>query len=178
MTDAGPPAPASTVDPDLITRIRAGDTEALGTAYFSYAGSLLSLAHRLLADPADAQDLVQDFFVGLPEALTRYEERGQFPAWLSRSLLRLGLMRLRTTRRRRETGLGPAEGVEAPLRGSSDLSRALSRLPDDQRVIVVLKALEGYTHQEIAELLGIRPSASAVRYHRALRRLRSHMEGS
>ena len=177
MTSPGiPPSAGRSVD--LIASIRAGDPEALASAYYTYAASLLALAHRLLGNRSDAQDLIQDFFVGLPEALAHYEERGQISAWLARALVRLALMRQRSTRRRRETNLVPAG--PAPTTGPSDpaseLDRALGELADDERAIVVLKAIEGYSHDEIAELFGIRASASAVRYHRALKRLRAHLE--
>jgi RNA polymerase sigma-70 factor (ECF subfamily) len=52
------------------------------------------------------------------------------------------------------------------------------QLPEDQRVVVVLKAIEGYSHDEIAELLGIRRNSSEVRFHRALQRLRKVLEAS
>jgi RNA polymerase sigma-70 factor (ECF subfamily) len=166
---------------ELVLRIRSGDPDALSAAYYQFAGPLLTLANRLLGSPADAQDAVQDLFVGLPEALERYEERGLFPAWLGRALVRLALMRRRGRRRRRETDLRPASRMSAGRSSTGiehwDLDRALQQLPDDQRAIVVLKAIEGYSHEEIAELLGIRRNTSAVRFHRALHRLRAALEG-
>jgi RNA polymerase sigma-70 factor (ECF subfamily) len=172
--------PDSIPTADFVQRIRSGDPDALGEAYFQFAGPLLLLAHRLLGSTADAQDAVQDLFVGLPEALEGYAERGHLAAWLRRSLVRLVLMRMRRNRRRRETDLQPAS--QFPVQGGRDpfetwdLDRVLDLLPDDQRAIVVLKAVEGYSHDEIAALLGIRRNTSAVRFHRGLQRLRTAME--
>lgn len=177
--------PAITRDPpdivDLVARIRRGEEPALSAAYFQYSAPLLALAARLTGNAADGQDVVQDLFVGLPEALARYEERGQFTAWLRSATARLALMRLRRRRTRRETDdLRAAESVtDRPgvTAEGIDLARALTRLPDDQRTIVVLKALEGFSHDEIAELLGIRRNTAEVRFYRALIRLRAALEG-
>jgi RNA polymerase sigma-70 factor (ECF subfamily) len=175
------PPPQAPTTAELVRRIRSGDPDALSAAYYQFAGPLLTLAHRLLGTGTDAQDVVQDLFVALPEALEGYEERGRFPAWLGRALVRLALMRLRGRRRRQETDLRPT--ISTPARAGAagiedwDLEGALERLPEDQRAIVVLKAIEGYSHEEIAELLGIRRNTSAVRFHRALQRLRTDLEG-
>jgi RNA polymerase sigma-70 factor (ECF subfamily) len=181
MTTSPPATPPPAVPPttDLVRRLHSGEPDALSAAYYQYAGSLLTLARRLLGSTADAQDVVQDLFVGLPEALDGYQERGLFQAWLGRALVRLTLMRMRGRRRRRETDLPPDTATPTGAGGGIegwDLDRALARLPDDQRAIVVLKAIEGYSHEEIAELLGIRRNTSAVRYHRALLRLRAELE--
>jgi RNA polymerase sigma-70 factor (ECF subfamily) len=173
-----PPAPAT--DADLVARIRAGDGDALSCAYYRHAGTLLTLAARLLHSGPDAQDVVQDLFVGLPEALENYQERGQLLAWLKTAVVRLGLMRLRAQRRRQETVLWPAtldaSGVAGAAPDRLDMARAMARLPDAERAVVVLRALEGYSHDEIAELLGIRRNTAEVRFHRGLNRLRKLLE--
>jgi RNA polymerase sigma-70 factor (ECF subfamily) len=148
-------------------------------AYHRHAAGLLALVYRLTGSSADAEDLVQDLFIGLPEALDRYQERGRFDGWLRSLAVRLSLMRLRSERRRREVNLEQIGSLanrpgEAP---DTDLWRALGELPADQRAVVVLKVVEGYSHEEIAELLGIRRGTSEVRLHRALRRLRAQLEG-
>jgi len=121
--------------------------------------------------------VVQDLFVGLPEALERYRDQGRFESWLRRVTVRLGLMRLRSGRRRREVDLESVDGaaaVQSESRGEDlGLWFGLERLPEEQRAIVILKVVEGYSHEEVAELLGIRRGASQVRLHRALQRLRA-----
>src|SRR5213593_5157435 len=101
---AGSGSPAS-----LIAEARAGGPEALAALYLEHGGALFRLAYRLVGAREDAEDVVHDVFVGLPEALRRYEERGSFAPWLKRVTARLALMRLRSRRRRREVAL---EGVE------------------------------------------------------------------
>ena len=74
-----PPRGAS---PEWLAELRAGSPRAITACYREHASALLTLAMRLTGERADAEDVVQDVFVGLPEALRRYEERGLFAAWL------------------------------------------------------------------------------------------------
>lgn len=164
----------------LIERARAGDPDALGTLYQRHAEPLFRLAFRLLGSAAEAEDLVQDLFVGLPEALRRYEERGALEAWLRRVVVRMALMRFRRDRRRGEVALPDPELPGAPSVGASAerlslrlaLAEAIRGLSDSLRTVFVLREVEGYSHAEIAEMLGIRVGTSEVRLHRAIRLLR------
>lgn len=172
------PAPAAPPDdPSLIARVRQGDMDALSTIYQIHAGMLTGVAYRLTGSMSDAEDVVQDLFVGLPGALAQYDERGRFPHWLRRLAVRLALMRLRADRRRREWSLDEARemGDSSASADQVHLYEALRELTPDDRAMVILKVVEGYSHREIAELFGIRRSASEVRLHRALARLRKRM---
>ncbi len=172
-------APPS-IDAAPLEALRRGEISALSEVYRCHAPGLRLLARRLLGSASEADDLVQDLFVGLPEALERYEERGRFGEWLRRIVVRLALMRQRSGRRRRES---PLELVTASARPRTpdptarlSLSRVLATLPEEQRMVVVLRAIEGYSHVEVAELLGVRRNTVEVRYHRALQRLRQMLE--
>src|SRR5688500_14931734 len=99
-----PPRPLD----ELVRSARAGESAGIGELYDRYAGPLFRTAYRLTGSAADAEDVVHDVFVGLPEALRRYEERGSFSAWLTRVTVRTTLMRARSGRRRRETSLDGA----------------------------------------------------------------------
>src|SRR5213594_4400935 len=72
-----------------------GNPEALAALYHRHARALLAVAYRLLQRREDAEDVVHDVFLGLPEALRRYEERGSLGAWLKTITTRVALMRLR-----------------------------------------------------------------------------------
>jgi DNA-directed RNA polymerase specialized sigma24 family protein len=89
----------------LIAEARAGSPDALSALYLEHGVALFRLAYRLVGAREDAEDVVHDVFVGLPEALGRYEERGSFGAWLKRVIARVALMTLRSGKRRREVGL-------------------------------------------------------------------------
>lgn len=183
MTLSHFPAPPQSLPPDdptLLDRIRSGDVDALSALYRRHADDLLALAARLTGSRSDAEDVVQDLFVGLPRALGRYHERGSLLPWLKRLTVRIALMRLRAGRRRGETDLVEVESFWVnDTVDDGAIREAFSHLTPGDRAIIVLKVVEGYSHAEIAELLGIRKNASEVRLHRALERLRQQLkEGS
>src|SRR5438874_13461275 len=130
---------------DQIEGARAGDPEALASLYRAHGAALYRLAYRLTGTPQDAEGVVHDVFVGLPEALGRYEERGSFAGWLKRVTARVALMRLRARTRRREVGIEPTLPTAAPPLDSASvaLRAAVDALPDPLRAVLVLKGIEG-----------------------------------
>ncbi len=162
----------------LIEAVRTGSPEALASLYRQYGPALYRLAYRLTRTCEDAEDVVHDVFVGLPEALARYAERGKFPGWLKRVTARVALVRLRGRTRRREVSLELAEQGSTPPANleAMTVESAVNSLPDTLRVVVMLREVEGYSHREVADLLGISVGASRVRAARALARLRKVMK--
>ena len=164
------------VRPSSLPRV---DAQALGTLYDTYARQLFRLAYRLLGTREDAEDVVHDVFVGLPEALAHYEERGRLDAWLRRVTVRVALMRQRTRERRREISLHSAADIPTPPGLTPEqmaLRAAVNALPGALRSVLVLKEMEGYSHAEIAALLGISAVTSRVRLYRAIKRVRQRLE--
>jgi len=157
---------------------RTGDPEALASLYRTHGAALYRLAYRLTGTRQDAEDVVHDVFVGLPEALGRYHERGSFAGWLKRVTARVALMRLRARDRRREVAIeATLPTTESPPDSASvALRAAVDALPDTLRAVLVLKEVEGYSHAEVGELLGISTGASRVRLNRAMRLLRKTLE--
>ena len=151
---------------------RLSDLDTIAELYRRHAGALLAVAYRLLLSRADAEDVVHDLFVGLPEALRKYEERGRMESWLKRIVVRLALSRLRARRPVAADAAGVAVVPADPVNRVA-VQRALAELPPALRAVLVLKDVEGFSHAEIASLLGISVAASEVRRHRALRRLRT-----
>ena len=172
------PPPSHAVDPAtpaaLAEQARAGSSGALGGLYRLFGPALFRLAYRLTGSKEDAEDVVHDVFVGLPEALERYEERGRLDAWLRQLTARVALMRLRSSRRRSEVRLeNDAMGaIGAPRDEGIALQAAVDTLPAPLRSVLVLKEVEGYSHAEIGDILGISAVASRVRLMRAMSRLR------
>jgi RNA polymerase sigma-70 factor (ECF subfamily) len=157
----------------LLTSAAHGNTESLGILYTRYADLVYACALRCLASQPDAEDVLQDVFVGLPEALHNYGERGTFESWLRRVAIRTALMKLRSRERRRERAIDFSDLPPVAPHPDADIidrvaaRRAILQLPDTLRPVFILKEVEGYSHREIAELLGISPGASAVRLNRA-----------
>jgi RNA polymerase sigma-70 factor (ECF subfamily) len=138
----------------------------------------MGVAFRLLASRADAEDVVHDVFVGLPEALRKYDERGRLESWLKRVTVRVALSRMRSERSERMTDVS-ATDVSAPTGLPAEeriaLGAAVAALTPSLRAVVVLKEIEGFSHAEIGAMLGISKGASEVRLHRALAALRAMM---
>jgi RNA polymerase sigma-70 factor (ECF subfamily) len=172
----------SQTSPDLLSRLGRGEADALREVYERFSGDVYRIALRLTGSSDDAYDVTHDVFLGLPEAMRRYDPSRPFPPWLRGVAVRTAQMRLRSVRRRFEVSLY----AQPPLASRSDgdsvvdrvtLERALERLSPDLRVVLVLRELEGLPYQEIADLLGIKKSAAAVRLHRARRQLRDMLRG-
>jgi RNA polymerase sigma-70 factor, ECF subfamily len=158
--------------------VRAGNSAALAVLYDAYASTLYETAYRLCGNGDDAQDIVHDCFVGLPQALRHYDERGTLEAWLRRIVVRLALMRRRAAHRRPEVSIEDTAPVALASNSRSDagvelddLRREIAELPEALRDVLVLKQVEGYSHEEIASLLGISAGASRARLSRALHML-------
>lgn len=166
-------------DADLIRLVRAGSMDALGELYARHADDVYSTALRLLGVPADAEDVLHDVFVGLVNALRRYDERGAFGGWLRQVTVRTALMALR---RRTPRALGRAVSLDSVTVAAPDpvetvaAESAVAALPDQLRAVFVLREVEGYTHNEIGALLGISPNAAALRLHRAWKLLRERVQ--
>lgn len=158
------------------------EAEALGVLYRRYAATLLRLTRRLTGNTCDAQDIVHDVFVRLPQTLQKYQP-GNFEGWLKRVTSRAALMGLRKRNRRREESystlaeagafdeVGPDE-FDA-VENAAEVRRALGQLREPLRQVVSLRVYAELTHQEIADLLGITPNTSEVRLCRAIKQLRA-----
>lgn len=166
----------------LVAAAREGHADALAELYERYGRTLYGVAYRLMGRRDDAEDVLHDVFLGLPEALADYREQGHLEPWLRTLTARTSLMALRTTRRRRELSLEtlPRRTVREAPPSTIDrvaLERALGALAEPLREVFTLKVVDGYTHEEIGALLGITAAASRVTLHRARqeleRRLRS-----
>jgi len=161
----------------VLGRTIAGDPSGIAELYERHAASLFRTAYRMLGSRADAEDVVHDLFVGLPEALRRYEDRGRLDQWLTRIIIRLSLMHLRNERRRRSTPLMDMPQLAGTERSDArleltELEQAVMALPTGLRAVFVLRQVEGYSYEEIAALLDISVGASRVRLARAIERLR------
>jgi RNA polymerase sigma-70 factor (ECF subfamily) len=170
----------------LVRRAQAGDHEAYRALYEAFLPRIHALAYRMCGSPDLADDLVQAAFI---RAFTRIAAfRGDAPvgAWLHRVAVSVILNGLRAERRRqaREVPLGrEAEWVAAsapPGRPAlaDELERAMDALPEKARMVVILHDVEGYTHEEIAQMMGIRAGASRVRLARARAALKAALHPS
>lgn len=161
------------LDPDQLQRLCRGERQALAAAYERFARPVYGLALRVLADPDEAADVVQDLFLRLPRAARRFRGEAPFGLWLRRMATNATIDRIRE--RQRTISLEGAYVELAddhnPLDGM-EVQTLLDRLSPAARLVLVLHAVEGYTHTELAELFGASESYSKSLLSRALRRLR------
>jgi len=157
----------------VIARARSGDLDALAALYRELAVAVMRIAYHLTASRDDAEDVVQDVFIALPEALRRLDDESAFAPWLRRLTARAALMRLRSERRRKQAPLAETARHAAAREERSTIADALAKLPAVLRTVFVLKEIEGYSHAEIAALAGISVANSEIRLHRARLRLRA-----
>ena len=137
---------------------------------------MFKVAYRLTDSSADARDVLHDVFCRLPDALARFDCKRPLWPWLQAVTTRTTLAHFRKTKERGEIPLpdGSVDNAshERAVLDSIELERALSTLTAEQRTVVVLKELLGYSHEEIGELLGLPPSTSRGRLYRARAALR------
>ena len=168
------------IAPELIARARDGDVAAFERIYRELRVPVYTLARRLCRCAADADDVLQETFIEAFRKLCQFRGEAPFWAWLRRITVNTALMRLRQGARW-ELGLEgvPDEAeasVERRVMDCQALEDALSRLPDVARAVVWLYDVEGYTHAEIARLMGKTPSFSKSQLSRAHARLREWLQ--
>jgi RNA polymerase sigma-70 factor (ECF subfamily) len=154
--------------------------EFVATAYDAHAGGLYRYAVMLLADPAGAEDAVQQAFMKLARMGRRAEAIESCAGYL-RTAVRNECWRLIQKRRRwpRVVGIAAARPLIEPMHGGdvdaeerAQVEAALRRLPPEQREVIHMKLYEGHTFQQIADWLGISINTVASRYRYALDKLR------
>jgi RNA polymerase sigma-70 factor, ECF subfamily len=165
-----------------LDRIQNGDVHALGELYQEHGRAVYNVALRLTRHRADAEDVTQELFLRLPAALQGFTGGAPaFAGWLRKVAVRQALMQLRGLRRRREVDVAGVVGLFARTDGTADrltVEGALDRLSEELRTVFLLKEVEGYSHAEIGEMLGISAANSEVRLHRARRQLRDLLASS
>ena len=180
--DYAPPAMDPAREAMVAAAALRGDRDALAALYDAFATTIFAAAHRLLGERSDAEDATHELFVGIGRTLERWDpERGALGPFLRRAVVRIALMRLRSSRRRREVSVDAVASLLDRRDEPHDrlsLDAALARLPDEHRVVFLLKEVEGYSHAEIAALLEISVRNSEVRLFRARQSLRALLGGS
>ena len=164
---------------ELIARVRAGDGAAERALYDAHVDRVYRLAYRLAGDDALAREFTQDTFVRAFERLSSFRGEAKLSTWMhaiATSVVLNGLRKVKRLRQR-ETDLDDATGLSGGRREAEpDLKRRLARaiddLPEGYRTVFVMHDVEGYTHEEIGDTLGIETGTSKAQLSRARARLR------
>jgi RNA polymerase sigma-70 factor (ECF subfamily) len=165
-------------DLSLIRRAIDGDERALRTIWSQHAPHIDAVVRRLVGDPDTAADVAQEVWIQIFRALPSYRGDSQFGTWAHRIAVNRTLNALRRTRRlaKVETDL-EEETVSVEQDGdrsilAASIEEAAARLSPGARTVFLLHDVEGYTHEEIADQLGITAGGSKSQLFKARARLR------
>jgi RNA polymerase sigma-70 factor (ECF subfamily) len=169
-------------DQDCIEKARNGDQAAIRELYDRHSPRVYAVVRRLAADDALAEDWAQEAWVRAIRALPRFRGDAQFSTWIHRIAVNSALhgRRWRERRTSREIALPvtPIENEEEHSTRTDEpmlrltLQRALDRLPEGMRQIVVLHDVQGFTHEEIGAMLGVAAGTSKSQLFKARAHLR------
>jgi len=181
--------PGSHLTVEQLERVRARDPEALGALFDAYIGRIFGLALRMTGDRSAAEDVTQETFLKVHRAAHQLDPDRDPGPWLLTIAANIsrGRWRSRGGRQDQQTlsldarpeavahvvavGTDPEQDAQA-ADDKRRLDRALERLPEQMRLVVVLHDLQGLTHEEISAVTGDSPPAVRKRYSRALGKLR------
>ncbi|MBQ8988736.1 MAG: sigma-70 family RNA polymerase sigma factor [Prevotella sp.] len=165
----------------LVERIRNHDQRAMSELYQRYVGALTSVCYRYVPSESDAKDVLQNSFVKIFTALPTFDYRDEpsFKNWMVKVVVNESLHFLRGHKRIRLTDLHEAdklladEGEQPDMEkiSAEELHRLIRELPDGYRTVVNLYVFEGYSHEQIAALLGIKEATSSSQFYYAKRLL-------
>ena len=156
-----------------------GDKEALGELYTTYANRLLDVCRHYVKDDLSAQDILHDAFIIIFMSIRDLKDESKLEGWMITIVRNLSLKYLQSTEKEaiplsyldieiQETACEERKSIELGL-----LLSAIESLPEGNREVFKLSVLEGLSHKEIGELLGINPHSSSSQLFRAKKTLRA-----
>ena len=185
------PEPGMVLDvnrPDLIEACQRGEDDAFRALFESHGDRVYSIAFRYSGDSAAAMDIAQETFLKLLSNIRQFRGEASFESWLYRLVVNNCLDYYRRQRRFLPVADDVLDTFRAPREGAlgellreerqERVQQAVAHLPEDQRIVVVLRYTEGLSYDEIADLLGCRKGTVASRLnraHKSLERRLSHL---
>lgn len=169
-------------DAQIIAEVLRGDARAERMLYDAHVDRIYRLAWRMAGDETLARDFTQDTFIRAFDRLADFRGDSSLSTWLHSiavSVILNGLKKVKRIHGREMTGDELPE-VAIPVREAEPdlkerLRRAIDGLPDGYRMVFVLHDVEGFTHEEIGQRLGIQPGTSKAQLFRARARLRTEL---
>ncbi|MCQ2155620.1 MAG: sigma-70 family RNA polymerase sigma factor [Bacteroidales bacterium] len=160
--------------PDLVAACRLGDRKAQRALYDALSGKMYAVCLRYMGDAEQAQDILQDGFVTLFTKIDSYSGEGSFEGWARKIFVNTALMSLRKKDVMRQTedveearSIDSGEPSAIERIGYRDLCRMIASLPPGFRTVFNMYVVEGYSHKEIGEALGISEATSRSQLQRA-----------
>lgn len=189
-------ASISPIDEELVAGLLRGEARAVELLVDRYGGWIYRLASRLLTDTRDAEEVTQDVLMAVVQKIGTFKREAAFSSWLYRIAANAAYERLRSRRSRPEVSIEPllpvfdqegrhvapvldwSKEVEDPAVADelrSALERGISQLPEEYRIVLLLRDVEGLTNEEVADALGLTVAAVKSRLHRARLALRPQL---
>jgi RNA polymerase sigma-70 factor (ECF subfamily) len=167
----------------IIEKCKQNNRRAQMQLYNKYCNAMFNVAARYLKDTAEAEDAVQEAFINAFKKLESYKGEVAFGAWLKRIVINKSLDCLKL-KKAQFTSLdnGHSEDIishnnEGEWMANdttiTDVTHAISKMPDNYKYVVMLYLIEGYDHQEISDILGITPIASRTLLMRGKKKLKA-----
>lgn len=164
---------------ELIERCMRGDQDAHYRIYKLYSKAMFNSAIRIVGDDDEAEDVLQEAFISAFRNLDKYRGDATFGTWLKRIVINKAINAVRKRRfevlsEENETEIPDIEEdiVYKPEVTIENVKKAMNTLPDGYRTVLSLYLLEGYDHQEIADILGVTVSTSKSQLNRSKKKLR------
>lgn len=172
----------------LLAGLRAGDEQAFEILVRTHGGRMLAVARRFVRNEEDAQDIVQSSYLSAFRSVGQFEGQCLIGTWLHRIVVNTALMKLRSRRRKPETGIddllptfqedghhveqfsdwcAPADELMQRAETRAIVRECIDQLPDNYREVLILRDIEELSTEESARALAMTPTAVKVRLHRA-----------
>ena len=173
---------------DIIDRCKKGEQKAQFQLYKLYYKAMFNTSFRIVNDQMEAEDIMQEAFLKAFDKIHTYSGRVSFGAWLKRIVINHSLDELKKKRvdfesmeenpkseKIREDDEEEQEDERHPSYQVEQIRDTINELPDGYRIVLSLYLLEGYDHEEIAEILNITSSTSRSQYTRAKNKLKEQL---
>ena len=131
-----------------------------------YAGKLMTICLRYSCDKPEAEDMLQDAFIKIFSHIRQYKSEGSFEGWMKRIVVNCALKTIQKKKTRfieisnHDAAAPQSDSFVLSSLSEDELIKLISNLPDGYRIVFNLYVMEGYSHDEIAEMLGIQPATS------------------
>jgi RNA polymerase sigma factor (sigma-70 family) len=158
---------------ELIKACKRGERPAQKQLYEQYAPVMLGICYRYTTSLQEAEDVLQDAFVRVFNKLDQFRGEGDLGAWIRRIVVNGALNNLKKKELKTTSWEDQPEtehlSAEDPIINiqAKELANLIRQLPDGYRIVFNLHAIEGYTHEEIGRMMGIRTVSSRTQYMRA-----------
>lgn len=156
-------------DAELIKGCIHEDAACQRMLFGRYSSALLGVSRRYARNTEDAEDILQDAFIKIFKKLSQYKSEGSFEGWMRKVVVNTALKKYTVSRYNKEFSVEEVKESNNPdlddvpafnHLSEKDLLVLINSLPDGYRIIFNMYVIEGYRHEEIAQLLGIQPGTS------------------